>query len=122
MCRATMVLETIKKTPKKGGMSVAQIKLAEAQSEDYADMKKEIQEIKTDVNDVKFKVDNVGNKVSNVEIQLAEIKGNLNILLENSKTKQKLIDNKYFWIFLTVFICIFAGVTHITEIAKFFGG
>jgi peptidoglycan hydrolase CwlO-like protein len=122
MCRAAMVLETIKKTKSKGGMTSAQIKLAEAQSEDYADMKKEIQEIKNDVSNVNLKVDKVDNKVSNMEIQLAEIKGNLNILLENSKTKQKLIDNKYFWIFLTVFICLFAGVTHITELVKFLGG
>lgn len=122
MCRAAMVLETIKKTKGKGGMTSAQIKLAEAQSEDYADMKKEIQEIKNDVSNVNSKVDKVDNKVSNMEIQLAEIKGNLNILLENSKTKQKLIDNKYFWIFLTVFICLFAGVTHITELLKFLGG
>lgn len=122
MCKQALVLDTIKKTAKKGGMTASQIKLAEAQSEDYADMKKEIQEIKTDVNDVKYKVNSVENTVSNMEIQLAEIKGNLNILLENSKTKQKLIDNKYFWIFLTVFICLFAGVTHISEVIKFLGG
>lgn len=122
MCKQAVVLDTVKKTKGKGGMTSAQIKLAEAQSEDYADMKKEVQEIKTDVNNVNLKVDKVDNKVSNVEIRLAEIKGNLDILLENSKTKQKLIDNKYFWIFLTVFICLFAGVTHITEMVKFLGG
>ena len=122
MCKQSVVLDTLKKTKGKGGMTSAQIKLAEAQSEDYADMKKEIQEIKTDVNDVKDKVGSVENKVSNVEIQLAEIKGNLNILLENSKTKQKLIDNKYFWIFLIFTISMFAGVTHISEILQFLGG
>ena len=85
-------------------------------------MKKEIQEVRTDVGDAINKICNVENKVTNVEIQLAEMKGTLNILLENSKTKQNLLNNKYFWIFLIVFVCIFAGVTHLPEILKVFGG
>lgn len=115
MCKQAVVLDTIKKTKGKGGMTSAQIKLAEAQSEDYAEMKKEIQGLKTDVNDVK-------KEVGDVKVQLAEIKGNINILLENSKIKSKLIDNKYFWIFLIIIVSLFAGVTHISEIAKIFGG
>lgn len=115
MCKQAIVLDTIKKTKTKGGMTSAQIKLAEAQSEDYADMKKEIQEIKLDVNDVK-------KDVGDVKIQLAEIKGSLKILLENSAVKSKLIDNKYFWIFLILIVCLFAGVTHLSEIVKIFGG
>lgn len=115
MCKQAVVLDTIKKTSKKGGMTSAQINLAEAQSEDYAEMKREIQELKTEVGDVK-------KEVGDVKIQLAEIKGNINILLENSKIRLKLLDNKYFWIFLILVISLFAGVTHISEIAKVFGG
>lgn len=115
MCKQAIVLDTIKKTRGKGGMTSAQIKLAEAQSEDYADMKREIQELKTDVNEVK-------KEVTDIKIELAKITGNIDILLENSKIKSKLIDNKYFWIFLIVTLCLFAGVTHISDIAKIFGG
>ena len=104
MCRQAVVLDTIKKTKGKGGMSSDQIKLAEAQSEDYADMKREIQELKSDVSDVK-------SDVTDVKLQLAEIKGNINILLENSKIKSKLIDNKYFWLFLIVIVMLIAGVS-----------
>ena len=115
LCKQAVVLDTIKKTKGKGGMTSAQIKLAEAQAEDYADMKKELQELKTDVNDMK-------KDFSDVKVQLAKITGNIDILLENSKIKSKLIDNKYFWIFLTVFACLFAGVTHLSELKAFFGG
>ena len=115
MCKAAIVLETIKKTKGKGGMTSAQIKLAEAQSEDYAEMKRELQGLKTDVNEIK-------KEVGDVKVQLAKITGNIDVLLENSKIKSKLIDNKYFWIFLMLTLCLFAGVTHISEIAKFFGG
>lgn len=115
MCKASIVLETIKKTKGKGGMTSAQIKLAEAQSEDYAEMKQEIKDIKADLTDVK-------REVGDVKVQLAGIKGNIDILLENSKIKSKLIDNKYFWIFLIVTISLFAGVTHISELKTLFGG
>lgn len=115
MCKQAVVLDTIKKTKGKGGMTSAQIKLAEAQSEDYAEMKQEIKDIKTDVSEVK-------REVGDVKVQLAEIKGNINILLENSKIKSKLIDNKYFWIFLILALCLFAGVTHISELKSLLGG
>lgn len=115
MCKQAIVLDTIKRTKDKGGMTSAQIKLAEAQSEDYADMKKEIQELKTEVADVK-------KEINAVNIQLAKMVGNIDIILKNSEVKSTLLNSKYFWIFLTVFICIFAGVTHLSDIAKFFGG
>lgn len=115
MCKQAVVLDTIKKTAKKGGMTPAQIKLAEAQSEDYADMKKEIQELKTDVNDVR-------KDVNGMKIQLAEIKGGIDILLENNKIKSKLIDSKYFWIFLIILMMLIAGVNHLTELKAIFGG
>lgn len=115
MCKQAVVLETIKNTAKKGGMTSAQIKLAEAQSEDYAEMKKEIQGLKTDVNDVR-------KELGDVKIHLAKIEGNIDILLENSKIKSKLIDNKYFWFFLMFTLCLFAGVNHISELKAILGG
>lgn len=115
LCKQAVVLDTLKKTKGKGGMTSAQIKLAEAQAEDYADMKKELQGLKSDVSDVK-------KEVEDVKVKIADIGGKVDVLLENSKIKSKLIDNKYFWIFLTVFACLFAGVTHLSELKAFFGG
>ena len=115
MCKAATVLDTIKNTAKKGGMTSAQIKLAEAQAEDYADMKREIQEIKSDVGDLK-------KEINSANIQLAKITGSIDIILKNSEAKTTLLNNKYFWIFLTIGLCLFAGVTHLSEISKFFGG
>lgn len=115
MSKQAIVLDTIKNTARKGGMNAAQIRLAEAQSEDYADMKKEIQELKTNVNDVR-------KEVSGVKIQLAEIKGGIDILLENNKIKSKLIDSKYFWLFLIVLLMLIAGVNHLNELKTIFGG
>lgn len=111
MSKAATVLETIKKTKNKGSMTASQIALAEAQSEDYADMKREIQELKTDIGDVK-------KEVSDVKSGLAEIKGSLNILLN----EKKLTDNKYFWICIIIIMMLLAGVTHISELAAIFGG
>ena len=115
MCKQAIVLDTIKKTAKKGGMTPTQIKLAEAQSEDYAEMKKEIQELKTEVYDVK-------KDVNGMKIQLAEIKGGIDILLENNKIKSKLIDSKYFWITVILFMMLIAGVNHLSELKELFGG
>lgn len=111
MTSAMVVLDTIKKTKGKGGMTSAQIKLAEAQSEDYAEMKREIQELKTDVGDVK-------RDVSDVKNSLSEIKGNINVLLND----KKLTDNKYFWICIIVTMMLLAGVTHLSELVALFGG
>lgn len=111
MSQQQIVLDTIKKTKGKGGMTSAQIQLAEAQSEDYAEMKREIQELKTDIGDVK-------KEVSDVKSGLAEIKGSLNILLG----QKKLTDNKYFWICIIITIMLLAGVTHISELVALFGG
>lgn len=115
MCKQAVVLDTIKNTAKKGGMTAAQLKLAEAQSEDYAEMKKEIQELKVDVNDVR-------KDVNGMKIKLAEIKGGIDILLENNKIKSKLIDSKYFWIALIVLMMLIAGVNHLAELKTIFGG
>lgn len=115
MCKQALVLDTIKKTAKKGGMTPSQIKLAEAQSEDYAEMKREIQELKTDVNDMR-------KDVGDMKVRFANMEGKIDIILKNIETKSNLLNNKYFWIVLTVSICLFAGVTHIKEIATLFGG
>ena len=115
MSQQAIVLDTIKKTKGKGGMTSAQIQLAEAQSEDYAEMKKELQEFKSEV---KAEFGEVKKDVSNVMNGLAEIKGSLNILL-NSK---KLTDNKYFWICIIITMMLLAGVTHISELTALFGG
>lgn len=115
MCKQAVVLDTLKKTKGKGGMTSAQIKLAEAQSEDYAEMKKEIQEVKSEVTDVK-------KAVNVLETHLAELQGKIDIILKNSEYKNSLLNNKYFWCFLVFVICVFAGVTHIKEILTLFGG
>ena len=111
MSQQQVVLDTIKKTKGKGGMTSAQIKLAEAQSEDYAEMKREIQELKTDIGDVK-------KDVSDVKNSLSEIKGNINVLLND----KKLTDNKYFWICIIITMMLLAGVTHLSELVALFGG
>ena len=114
MCKQAVVLDTLKKTKGKGGMTSAQIKLAEAQSEDYADMKKEIQEVKTEVTGVKEAVDVL-------QIRLAELQGKIDIILKNSEQRETLLSNKYFWVTVIVGLCLFAGVTHIKEIMTLLG-
>lgn len=115
MCKQAVVLDTLKKTRGKGGMTSAQIKLAEAQSEDYAEMKKEIQEVKSEVTDVK-------EAIVVLQTRFAELQGKIDIILKNSEQKDTLLNNKYFWITVIVGLCLFAGVTHIKEILALFGG
>ena len=115
MCKQAVVLDTLKKTAKKGGMTAAQIKLAEAQSEDYAEMKKEIQEVKSEVTDVK-------EAIGILQTRFAELQGKIDIILKNSEQKETLLSNKYFWITVMVGLCLFAGVTHLKEILTLLGG
>lgn len=110
MCKQKAVLETIKQMKGRGRMSAAQIKLAEAQIEDYQDMKKEILEIKSDVSEVKkndadlnAKVDTIGAKLD-LLIQQSENKPLLRILSE-------LKDNKFFWFWIIVITLLFFGVS-----------
>lgn len=77
MSKQATALDMIKSRKDKGGMTTAQLRLAEAQSEDYSDMKQQVQEIKQ-------KVEVVEQKVDNVEIQLASIKGSVDIILETA--------------------------------------
>jgi len=114
LCKQSVVLDTIKKTVKKGGMTSAQIKLAEAQAEDYADMKKELQGLKSDFGEMR-------KEFGDVRTRLGKIEGNIETLLEISN-RPKLTENKYFWIFITVVACLLAGVTHISELKGLLGG
>ena len=118
MCKQKAVLETIKQMKGRGSMSAAQIKLAEAQCEDYQEMKKEILEIKSDVSDLKTGYNGLNGKVDTVCAKL-------DLLIQQSQNKpllkilSDLKDNKFFWfwfIFLTAVVC---GV-NISDIMAFF--
>lgn len=113
MCKAATVLETIKKTKGKGGMTPAQIKLAEAQAEDYATMKAEIKEIKSDLSDVKR--------------ELAGMGGKLDLLISQSQNKpflqvvKDLIGCRGFWIVLALLIIGYFGL-NISDLKGILGG
>lgn len=115
MSKQATALDMIKSRKDKGGMTTAQLRLAEAQSEDYSEMKQQVQEIKQ-------KVEVVEQKVDNVEIQLASIKGSVDIILENSRYKSKLIENKYFWATIMLLLVLIAGINHLSDLIKLFGG
>lgn len=102
--KASLVLETIKKSKNKGGMTALQIALAEAQSEDYADMKQEIKGLKDDVSEIR-------SDIVNLKTDMSAVLGKLEILVEQSRLKGKLIENKYFWLFLIVTVMLIAGVS-----------
>lgn len=109
MCKQAVVLDTIKKMRGKGGMTASQLQLAEAQAEDYAEMKKEIQLIKTDVGDLK-------KDFSEVKNELSTMRGSLDILIQLSEHKpllqiiKELKDCKGFWIILALIIIGFFGL------------
>jgi len=118
MCKQKAVLETIKQMKGRGSMSAAQIKLAEAQCEDYQDLKKEILEIKNDVAD--SKKDN-----ADIKVIVSSVVAKLDLLIQQNENRpllkilSDLKENKYFWfwfIFLTAIIC---GV-NISDIMAFF--
>lgn len=107
MCKAKLVLETIKKTRGRGGMTPAQLQLAEAQSEDYQEMKKELREIKADMITVK---DGMGE----MKKEQGYIKGQLDILVTKNnrgfyEITTELIRTKSFWalaiIISTLYLC-----------------
>ena len=108
MCKAMLVLETIKKTKGRGGMTSAQLQLAEAQSEDYQTMKKELREIKTDMTDLK-------NGFSGLSQELGYVKGRVDMIVDNMHKKGffelmlEMISKKGFWALLiiasTLYLC-----------------
>lgn len=120
MCRQTDVLEVIKNTEGKGGMTASQIKLAEAQAEDYAEMKKEIQGIKSDVSDLK-------KDFNDIKSELSTMKGSLEILIQLSEHKpllqiiKELKDCKGFWIILALIIIGVFGMD-LSNLKGLFGG
>ncbi len=113
MCKSATCLETIKKTKGKGGMTPAQIKLAEAQAEDYADMKQEIKSIKEDLSEVKK--------------ELAGMGGKLDLLISQSQNKpflqvvKDLIGCRGFWIVLALLIIGYFGL-NISDLKGILGG
>lgn len=110
MCKQRAVLETIKQMKGRGRMSAAQIKLAEAQIEDYQDMKKEILEIKSDVSEVKKNDANLNTKVDTIGAKL-------DLLIQQSENKpllrilSDLKDNKFFWFWIIVITLLIFGVS-----------
>lgn len=93
MCKQKLVLETIKKTKGNGGMTPAQIKLAEAQVEDYQDLKNTVVETK--------------NTVSELKQDFGYLKGQIDILVRNSsktgfQLALELIRTKGFWTVATI--------------------
>jgi hypothetical protein len=97
-----MVLETIKKTKGCGGMTKAQIQLAEAQAEDMQAMKKELQEVKMDIASLKTNV--------------ANIDGKLDLLIKQSESRpflqvfKELINTRGFWIVLALVVIGIYGI------------
>lgn len=96
MCKQKTVLEVIKKTRGRGGMTPAQMKLAEAQTEDYQTMKKEILEIKEDVAELT-------DAVKDMHSEQSYIRGQVDLLVQNVGNKNgfqlclELIRTKSFW-------------------------
>ena len=113
MCQSVTVLETIKKTKGCGGMTKAQIALAEAQAEDMQTMKKELQEVKSDIADLKTDV--------------ASMSGKLDLLIKQSENKpllaviMELIKTKGFWIVLALVVIGIYGLD-VAGIKGLFGG
>lgn len=110
MCKQKSVLEVIKQMKGRGSMSAAQIKLAEAQMEDYQEMKKEILEIKSDV--AELKKDNIG-----LNGKVDTIGAKLDLLIQQSENKpllrilSDLKDNKFFWFWIIVITLLVFGVS-----------
>ena len=107
MCKQKAVLETIKNTKGRGGMTPAQLQLAEAQSEDYPEMKKELREIKTDMVSLK---DSMGD----LQKEQGYIRGQVDILVNKNnrgfyELTIELIRTKSFWalaiIISTLYLC-----------------
>lgn len=113
MCRAVIVLQTIKKTKGKGGMTSAQLELAEAQAEDMQAMKQEIKDIKADLSDVKRELAGMGGKLD-LLISQSEHKPLLQVIKE-------LKDCRGFWIVLALLIIGYFGM-NISDLKWIFGG
>ena len=117
MCKQKGFLEAIKKTRGRGGMTPAQIELAEAQCEDYRDLKQEVVEIKKTAEETKS--------------ELEYIRGQVDILVKESQNKNgfvlalEIIRTKSFWTFATVvsviYLCGKYNINPVEVIGHFFG-
>ena len=102
VCKSVTVLETLKKSKGRGGLTTAQIQLAEAQAEDMQAMKKELQEVKSDISILKTDV--------------AGINGKLDILIKQSENRpflqvfKELINTKGFWLVLALIVIGIYGI------------
>lgn len=102
MCKAVLVLETIKKTKGRGGMSALQVQLAEAQTEDLMAMKEEIKGVKADIAELKTDV--------------ASMSGKLDLLIKQSENRpflqvfKELINTRGFWIVLALIVIGIYGI------------
>lgn len=103
MCKQKVVLETIKQMKGRGSMSAAQIKLAEAQCEDYQSLKKEVVDIKESV---------IGLKADN-----QEMRGMLKLLIEQNSERpllsilKELSSKAWFWGWLIILTLLFFGAS-----------
>lgn len=102
VCKSVTVLETLKKSKGRGGLTVAQIQLAEAQAEDMQAMKKELQEVKSDI--------------SSLKTDVASISGKLDLLIKQSENRpflqvfKELINTKGFWLVLALIVIGIYGI------------
>ena len=112
MCKQVTVLNTLKNTKGKGGMTAGQLQLAEAQAEDMQSMKAEIKEIKADLGEVKRELAGMGGKLD-LLISQSEHKPFLQII-------QELIKCRGFWIVLALLIIGYFGM-NISDLKGIFG-
>ncbi|MBQ8678066.1 MAG: hypothetical protein IJ529_06320 [Alphaproteobacteria bacterium] len=96
MCKAALVLSTIKKTKGRGGLTPLQLQLEEALTEDLMAMKQEIKELKEDVSELKADMSSMNGKLD-LLIAQAEHKPLLQIIKE-------LKDCKGFWVAVALLI------------------
>lgn len=102
VCKSVTVLETLKKSRGRSGLTPAQIQLAEAHAEDMQAMKKELQEVKSDISILKNDV--------------AGINGKLDILIKQSENRpflqifKELINSKGFWLVLGLIVIGIYGI------------
>lgn len=102
MCKSKAILETLKKTKGYGGMTKAQLSLAEAQAEDIEQMKTEIKEVKADI--------------ARLKTDVASINGKLDILIKQSENRpflqvfKELINTRGFWIVLALIVIGIYGI------------
>lgn len=109
MCRSKEILESIKKQRGQGGMTKAQISLAEAQAEDIESMKKEITDVKRDVSELRT-------EVSQIKVDIANMDGKLDLLIKQSENRpllqiiKELINTRGFWIVLALIVIGIWGI------------